>query len=83
VYIAKIIGIIMIKKNNLYYYEYYSLEKNKQTTSIVLSLQDEHELEGYNDFAEYTIDGTLYDVIDVIFEKSIKTVLTTELYEVR
>ena len=72
----------MIKKNNLYYYEYYSLEENKQKTSIVLSLQDEYELEEYNDFLEYTIDGTLYDIIDVIFEKTIKTVLTTELYEV-
>ena len=72
-------GKTMIKKNSIYYYDYYCLENNKFMTQVVLSLQDEEEL-GYGEYSGYNINGSLYDIVEVLLEKSVKSVLTTELY---
>lgn len=75
------IGIIMIKKNKLYYCELYCDDTDLYYVYIALSLHDEEEID-YNNFSDYTFDGSLYDVVDVLVNNEIKTVLTTELVEI-
>lgn len=74
-------GTIMIVKNRLYYCEYFCDNTFKHVTKIALSLQDEYSLD-YDDYNYFTLDGSLYDTIDVLVEGIIKTVLTTELTEI-
>ena len=74
-------GIIMIKKNKLYYCEIYCDDTDLYYMHIALSLHDEEEID-YNNFSDYTFDGSLYDVVDVLVKNEIKTVLTTELIEI-
>ena len=71
----------MIKKNKLYYCGIYCDDEDVYYTHIALSLQDEDEID-YNNFSDYTFDGSLYDVVDVLVKNEIKTVLTTELVEI-
>ncbi len=78
---ASLIGIIMIKKNKLYYCELYCDDTDLYYMHIALSLHDEEEID-YNNFSDYTFDGSLYDVVDVLVNNKIKTVLTTELVEI-
>tara|TARA_B100000927_G_C16217375_1_gene370034 strand:- start:183 stop:452 length:270 start_codon:yes stop_codon:yes gene_type:complete len=75
-------GIIMIKKNKLYYCEIYCDDTDLYYMHIALSLHDEEEID-YNNFSDYTFDGSLYDVVDVLVKNEIKTVLTTELVEIK
>ena len=74
-------GIVMIKKNKLYYCEIYCDDTDLYYMHIALSLHDEEEID-YNNFSDYTFDGSLYDVVDVLVKNEIKTVLTTELVEI-
>ena len=74
-------GIIMIRKNKLYYCELYCDDTDLYYVHIALSLHDEEEID-YNNFSDYTFDGSLYDVVDVLINNEIKTVLTTELTEI-
>jgi len=78
---ASLTGIIMIKKNKLYYCEIYCDDTDLYYMHIALSLHDEEEID-YNNFSDYTFDGSLYDVVDVLVKNEIKTVLTTELVEI-
>ncbi len=71
----------MIKKNKLYYCDFYCEDLDLYCVKIVLSLHDEEEI-NYHTFSDYTFDGSLYDVVDVLVNNEIKTVLTTELIEV-
>ena len=78
---ASLTGIIMIKKNKLYYCVIYCDDTDLYYMHIALSLHDEEEID-YNNFSDYTFDGSLYDVVDVLVKNEIKTVLTTELVEI-
>ncbi len=82
VQVAKVTGIIMIKKNKLYYCELYCEDTNLYHMNIALSLHDEEVID-YNNYNDslYTL-GSLYDVVDVLINNKIKTVLTTELVEI-
>ena len=71
----------MIKKNKIYYYKYYCLIENKNKNQVVLSLQDEEEW-GYDDAIHYGLTPVIYDIIDILFEETVKPVLTTDLYEI-
>tara|TARA_B100000085_G_scaffold71547_1_gene64154 strand:- start:1377 stop:1646 length:270 start_codon:yes stop_codon:yes gene_type:complete len=81
VLVVNLIGTIMIKKNKLYYCELYCDDTDLYYVYIALSLHDEEEID-YNNFSDYTFDGSLYDVVDVLVNNEIKTVLTTELVEI-
>ena len=81
VLVVKVIGKLMIKKNKIYYYKYYCLIENKNKKQVVLSLQDEEEW-GYDDAVYYNLTPVIYDIIDILFEETVKPVLTTELYEI-
>lgn len=81
VLIVVILGLIMIKKNRLYYCDTYCEDNNVYIITIVLSLHDEEEID-YSNFSDYTFDGSLYDVVDVLDQNKIRTVLTTELVEI-
>ena len=81
VQVVSLIGIIMIRKNKLYYCEVYCDDTDLYYIHIALSLHDEEEID-YNNFSDYTFDGSLYDVVDVLINNEIKTVLTTELTEI-
>ena len=81
VQVVSLTGTIMIRKNRLYYCDVYSEYEDKYYLKIVLSLHDEEEID-YNTFCDYTYDGSLYDVVDVLVNNEIKTVLTTELTEI-
>lgn len=74
-------GTIMIKKNRLYYCDFYCVDTSVYCVKIVLSLHDEEEID-YHTFSDYTFDGLLHDVVDVLANNEIKTVLTTELIEI-
>ncbi len=82
VQVVNLIGTIMIKKNKLYYCELYCEDTNIYHMDIALSLHDEEKIDydNYND-SFYGI-GSLYDLIDVLVNNKIKTVLTTELSEI-
>lgn len=82
VQVANPTGMIMIKKNRLYYCDVYCEYTNEYYLKIVLSLHDEEEID-YNTFCDYTYDGSLYDVVDVLADNEVKTVLTTELTEIK
>tara|TARA_A100000164_G_C21869579_1_gene754424 strand:- start:1083 stop:1352 length:270 start_codon:yes stop_codon:yes gene_type:complete len=82
VQVASLTGTIMIRKNRLYYCDIYCEYEDKYYLKIVLSLHDEEEID-YNTFCDYTYDGSLYDVVDVLVNNEIKTVLTTELTEIQ
>ena len=71
----------MIMKNKLYYCEIYCDDTDLYYMYIALSLHDEEEID-YNNFSDYTFDGSLYDVVDVLINNEVKTVLTTELVEI-
>ena len=71
----------MIRKNKLYYCDIYCEYSDLYFVKIVLSLHDEEEID-YHTFSDYTFDGSLYDVVDVLVDNEIKTVLTTELIEI-
>ena len=81
VQVVSLTGITMIKKNKLYYCDVYCEDSDVYYVKIVLSLHDEEEID-YNTFGDYTFDGSLYDVVDVLANNEIKTVLTTELVEI-
>ena len=81
VQVVSLTGIIMIRKNKLYYCEVYCDDTDLYYIHIALSLHDEEEID-YNNFSDYTFDGSLYDVVDVLINNEIKTVLTTELTEI-
>ena len=81
VQVANLTGLIMIRKNKLYYCEIYCDYTNLYYVHIALALHDEEEID-YNNFSDYTFDGSLYDVVDVLVKNEIKTVLTTELEEI-
>jgi len=81
VQVASLTGTIMIRKNKLYYCDFYCDESGLYHAKIVLSLHDEEEID-YHTFSDYTYDGSLYDVVDVLVDNEIKTVLTTELVEI-
>ena len=82
VQVVDLTGTIMIKKNKLYYCDVYCEHTNEYYLKIVLSLHDEEEID-YSTFCDYTYDGSLYDVVDVLANNEIKTVLTTELSEIK
>ena len=81
VQVVSLTGIIMIRKNKLYYCEVYCDDTDLYYIHVALSLHDEEEID-YNNFSDYTFDGSLYDVVDVLINNEIKTVLTTELTEI-
>ena len=78
VYIATQNGMIMIQKNRLYIYEYFCEEEMKYLNVIVLALEDEAR----PDYNSYSIDGFLYDVIDVLKDKNIIGVMADDLHEI-
>jgi hypothetical protein len=78
VYIVNQVGMIMIRKNRLYIYKYFCEEKMKYLDVIVLSLEDEVRL----DYNSYSIDGFLYDVIDVLKDKNIIGIMADDLHEI-
>jgi hypothetical protein len=78
VYTAIQSGMIMIRKNRLYIYEYFCEEKMKYLDVIVLALEDEAR----PDYNSYSIDGFLYDVIDVLKDKSIIGIMADDLHEI-
>lgn len=71
----------MIKKNKLYYYDYYCEDSGLYSVQIVLSLHDEEEV-GYDTYTDYTYDGCLYDLVEVLVDNKIKPVLTIDLIEI-
>lgn len=71
----------MIKKNEIYFYEFYCLDNNKYMTEIVLSLQDEFTNKDEY-LSSHIINELTLDIVDVLFRDTIKTVLITELYEI-
>ena len=71
----------MIKKNKLYYCDYYCEDSGLYIEKIVLSLHDEEEI-GYDTCTDYTYDGCLYDLVDVLIDNEIKTIFTTDLIEI-
>jgi hypothetical protein len=68
----------MIRKNRLYMYEYFCEEKMKYLNVIVLSLEDEAR----PDYNSYSIDGFLYDIIDVLKNKKVIGVMAEDLHEI-
>jgi hypothetical protein len=68
----------MIRRNRLYMYEYFCEEKMKYLNVIVLSLEDEAR----PDYNSYSIDGFLYDVIDVLKDKKVIGVMAEDLHEI-
>lgn len=81
VQVVNLIGTIMIRKNKLYYCDIYCDDLDAYYEKIVLSLHSEEEID-YHTFCDYSYDGSLYDVVDVLVDNEIKTVLTTELVEI-
>jgi hypothetical protein len=77
-YIVTQSGMIMIRKNRLYIYEYFCEEKMKYLNVIVLALEDEAR----PDYNSYSIDGFLYDVIDVLKDKNIIGIMADDLHEI-
>tara|TARA_Y100000287_G_C14036227_1_gene264140 strand:+ start:275 stop:496 length:222 start_codon:yes stop_codon:yes gene_type:complete len=71
----------MIKKNEIYFYEFYCLDNNKYMTEIVIALQNEFPITDEY-LSRYSVDSALQDVVNVLFRNKIKTVLITELYEI-
>lgn len=71
----------MIRKNRLYYCDYYCESTGLYYVKIALSLHDEEEI-GYETYTDYTYDGCLYDLVDVLIDNEVKTVLTTDLIEI-
>ncbi len=78
---AKLNGQTMIKKNEIYFYEFYCLDNNKYMTEIVIALQNEFPITDEY-LSRYSIEETLQDVVNVLFRNTVKTVLITELYEI-
>tara|TARA_B100000073_G_scaffold329495_1_gene317105 strand:- start:635 stop:913 length:279 start_codon:yes stop_codon:yes gene_type:complete len=78
---AKLNGQTMIKKNEIYFYEFYCLDNNKYMTEIVIALQDEFPITDEY-LSRFSIDEALQDVVNVLFRNTVKTVLITELYEI-
>ncbi len=81
VLIVKLTGQTMIKKNEIYFYEFYCLDNNKYMTEIVIALQNEFPITDEY-LSRYSVDSALQDVVNVLFRNKIKTVLITELYEI-
>ena len=82
---VKLSGRTMIKKNEIYFYEFYCLDNNKYMTEIVVALQNELPItNAYLSSTDilYSADNSLQDVVNVLFRNKIKTVLITELYEI-
>ena len=79
--VAKITGKTMIKKNEIYFYEFYCLDNNKYMTEIVLALQDEFTNKDEY-LSSHIINELTLDIVDVLFRDTVKTVLITELYEI-
>ena len=78
---VKLTGQTMIKKNEIYFYEFYCLDNNKYMTEIVIALQNESPI--IDDYLSgYSAEGVLQDVVDIFFRNTVKTVLITELYEI-
>lgn len=78
---VKLTGQTMIKKNEIYFYEFYCLDNNKYMTEIVIALQNEFPITDEY-LSRYSVDSALQDVVNVLFRNKIKTVLITELYEI-
>lgn len=78
VYIVMMIGIIMIRKNNIYVYKYFCDIEMKDIQVLALSLEDESKI-SYNN---YSFDSFFYDMIDVLIGKVIKGVMIDDLYDV-
>ena len=68
----------MIKRNRLYIYEYFCETSMKYLSVVVLSLEDEAR----PDYNSYSIDGFLYDVIDVLKDKIVVGVMAEDLHEI-
>ena len=79
---AKLNGQRMIKKNEIYFYEFYCLDNNKYITEIVIALQDEFPIPFTAPPPSYTYNEVLQDVVNILFRNTVKTVLITELYEI-
>ena len=71
------IGIIMIRKNNIYVYKYFCDIEMKDIQVLALSLEDESKI-SYNN---YPFDSFFYDMIDVLIGKVIKGVMIEDLYD--
>ena len=82
---VKLSGQTMIKKNEIYFYEFFCLDNNKYMTEIVIALENELPItDAYLSSTDilYGVDNSLQDVVNVLFKNKIKTVLITELYEI-
>ena len=78
---AKLNGRIMIKKNEIYFYEFFCLDHNKYLTEVVIALENECPISDEY-LSSYNVDGILQDLVDVLFRNKVKSVLITELYEI-
>ena len=78
---VKLSGQIMIKKNEIYFYEFFCLDDNKYMTEVVIALENECPITDEY-LSRYNVDGVLQDLVDVLFRNKVKTVLITELYEI-
>ena len=82
---AKLNGQTMIKKNEIYFYEFYCLDNNKYMTEIVIALQNELPITDAHLSSTdilHSVDSALQDVVNILFRNTVKTVLITELYEI-
>ena len=78
---VKLSGQAMIKKNEIYFYEFFCLDNNKYMTEVVIALENECPITDEY-LSRYNVDGALQDLVDVLFRNKVKTVLITELYEI-